>query len=282
VLNELLAQTYDHTVVIFTRGHVLPGFIQFNKLGQMNLYGIETTADGRAVIDYGKTSSISGEIRVLDAQQFMMVELFKNEINDFQGLYGEMLKTMALYGFSTDEFKALELSASSGKTDDILNASLLGFGRSNVAAGDIVRSTFDTQLNTMFQKVETPITTVAAAPEGAIEGSPIEWAKTAEKRCEELYSAFYFYQTAEETKYRFYQYYCSDLGKNEHCENYNESKDYQVALLSRWLEKKCLRDNRDSELISLKDYVATKGGRYYIVPPPPSELKFGDKTLVEE
>ena len=150
-LNELSSQTHKNKVVIFQSGHVLPGFISIEK-NKIMLYGIETTAAGKALIHFGETNKIQGEIRVFDAHQFMLMQLLKNEISNFTEVYKQMLSTVSIYGFNTDNFKILdENNLKQRGNNNLLNLTLFGFGSSNAQSGDIIRESFDIQYNKMFQ-----------------------------------------------------------------------------------------------------------------------------------
>ena len=136
VLNELTKDPYKHTVVIFTKGHVLAGYIKVENDKKI-LIGIESTATGKALVNYGETKDIAGEIRVLDAKQFMLIELVKDHISDFEGLYSQMLKTMSdRYGCKTENFMPLDRKEKSPSDAKVLNSTPLGFGKSEVESGD--------------------------------------------------------------------------------------------------------------------------------------------------
>ena len=63
-------------VVIFEPGHVLPGYVIDTGKGY-RLYGVETTVGGKAVVDFGPTRAINQPIRVLDANDFLVIEIFE-------------------------------------------------------------------------------------------------------------------------------------------------------------------------------------------------------------
>lgn len=70
----------NHRVVIYEPGHVLPGYVLKQESG-WRLYGIETTASGEGIVDFGPTKEISEAIRVVDANDFMVIEVIKSQLN---------------------------------------------------------------------------------------------------------------------------------------------------------------------------------------------------------
>lgn len=150
ILNELRTETnenFKNTVVIFTDGHIRAGYIEM-KDGALYLKGIETTATGKAVVNFGLTTEIAGRIRVFDARQFLVAELLRGEIANTKELYNQMLKTVERYGFQTSKFHPFDESAATNSKD--FNRTLFGFGTANVPAGDLERTFFDEQDNTDF------------------------------------------------------------------------------------------------------------------------------------
>lgn len=154
LMNELSNNPFENTVVIFTSGHVLPGYIE-QKDGRLVLKGIETTGSGKSIINYGETKNISGDIRVFDAKQFLLSELFKYDISDFENVYKQMLKSMERYGFKTDQFYGLELKGSGVVNSNQFNASNFVFGSSSAPSGDQSRAEFDEITNNDFRA--TPV-----------------------------------------------------------------------------------------------------------------------------
>lgn len=150
-LSELSVAPHAHKVVIFTSGHVLPGYIEM-VANEPHLVGVETTSAGKAVVRYGKTKSITGAIRVFDAHQFLFIELFKEDLTNFEHNFQILQTTMEKYGFKKE---ALRAYAKTGETtDQVLNASPLAFGKTNVPAGDQKRESFDQQENKDFRVIE--------------------------------------------------------------------------------------------------------------------------------
>lgn len=150
-LNERSLAPYKQKVVIFTSGHVLPGFIQLIN-GVPHLTGVESTASGKALVQFGETSKITGAIRVFDARQFLVMELYKDEITNFEHNYKIMQSTMEKYGFKPSELRALADGEHAG--DALLNSTRFGFGSATVAAGDIERESFDIRDNHLYRAAE--------------------------------------------------------------------------------------------------------------------------------
>ncbi len=195
ILDELRMLPQKHKVVIFKSGHVLPGFITI-KNNQMNLIGIETTASGKAQVDYGPTAQISGGIRVFDAHQFLLSELFKDEITNFSEIYKQMLDTSALYGFQVEKFESLSAQPQKqdANTRAALNSSPLGFGIARVQEGDIERQNFDELIDTSFlPQKEGPLI--------VSERSPVE----ENELLEEPVSGLWSYNDFKDSEYYFLQ-----------------------------------------------------------------------------
>lgn len=69
---------YDavHPVFIFEAGHILPGLMKREK-NDWRLMGIEMTAAGEGLRDYGLTRELSGSMRVSDMKSYL--DLFQND-----------------------------------------------------------------------------------------------------------------------------------------------------------------------------------------------------------
>lgn len=158
VLNEMQDLPMKNRVVIYTEGHVLPGYIMAHG---KNLYlvGIETTASGTATINYGVTSDIGGEIRVYDAHQAMLVEIFKDSIQNYPEVVAQMQNTMKLYGFKPEQMKPVVFSNYDTNNERVLNSAMLGFGVSGETGGDKARKEISNVSNMNFrmsQKSKVP------------------------------------------------------------------------------------------------------------------------------
>lgn len=148
-INELSEKAFKNTVVIFTAGHVLPGYIE-QKGSELYLKGIESTAEGRAIINYRQTKDIKGDIRVFDAKQFLLAELLKDETANARDLYNQMLKSVKRYGVNTENFMPLDDSKSTSSNTQ-LNSTMFAFGTANVPSGDQTREVFEEQDNTNYR-----------------------------------------------------------------------------------------------------------------------------------
>lgn len=152
-LNSLRNAPTDNLVFIYETGHVLPGYIVVEN-NEMVLKGIEMTAAGRAEINYGPTANIAGEIRVLDAKQVMLVELFRDSEFDWDSTVKSMLETVQAYGFKTEEMKSFETKVAKVDTvfsSDQLNSTFFGFGE--VDAKPKQRTSIDKMDKLIYQKV---------------------------------------------------------------------------------------------------------------------------------
>lgn len=152
-LNSLRNAPTDNLVFIYETGHVLPGYIVVEN-NEMVLKGIEMTAAGRAEINYGPTANIAGDIRVLDAKQVMLVELFRDSEFDWDSTVKSMLETVQAYGFKTEEMKSFETKVAKVDTvfsSDQLNSTFFGFGE--VDAKPKPRTSIDKMDKLIYQKV---------------------------------------------------------------------------------------------------------------------------------
>lgn len=141
VMNELSANPANNMVVIFQEGHVLPGYV-VKKDNAYVLYGLETTAAGTAIIKFGDTSKVSGDIRVFDARQFLLSEALRPlQLENFDEVYTQMLESMKKFGFDPTKFKSKGYVSGANSTG-ALNETPFGFGVLNVSSGDSVRPSF--------------------------------------------------------------------------------------------------------------------------------------------
>ena len=139
-LTELAGMTETPRFAIFTAGHILPGVLSADG---KELLGIETTAKGQGLVNFGPVQEISDEIRVVDLYQFLPVELLKSEISNFSDILIAGQNSLKKYGFSTENLYAISAAADGrerpGDSVDILNATPFGFGDSTVPPGDRIR-----------------------------------------------------------------------------------------------------------------------------------------------
>jgi hypothetical protein len=70
-------------VIIFEPGHVLPGFMVKVK-NRWRLYGVEMTVSGRGMMDFGWTDEIKLPIRVVDANHWIVTEIFQEDLDPKQ------------------------------------------------------------------------------------------------------------------------------------------------------------------------------------------------------
>lgn len=130
-------------VVIYESGHVLPGYLQ--KVGEeWHLIGIETAVEGTGRVLYGEVNhAMQNEdrmIRVVDAQLFALVELYKFDADDILDMANQALvQTAAKYGIREPSLLVRERfkrQVDYGK----LAWSPFSFGNPDVGQGDRVRA----------------------------------------------------------------------------------------------------------------------------------------------
>ncbi len=163
-------------VVIYESGHVLPGYIA-QRGGDYRLFGVESTAEGTALIDYGFTNEVHEKVphalRVVLMNDFLVIEALKDK------LLLDVDTGKALIDIATDKLKTYKLNvakleerindpihfgevvpaansnskketvitADSVKTafagGRVLNESPFGFGKANEDGTDKVRTKID-------------------------------------------------------------------------------------------------------------------------------------------
>lgn len=148
-------------VVIFERGHVLPGFMQWQSSpsdegkypNPFTLFGIESTALGTATVNFVSDSE-NGEYLLVDAFWYILIEIFKNDLADSSSLVSKSL-------FYTEQTYALKVHRNIvGRIDQLdkevlskipnsftSNWSPFSFGVANVTKGNQER----THLNQIIQ-----------------------------------------------------------------------------------------------------------------------------------
>ncbi|MEW6057128.1 MAG: hypothetical protein AB1540_10990 [Bdellovibrionota bacterium] len=144
-------------VVIHAPGHILPGFLVKESDLKWRLYGIETTVNGRGIVDYGATAELDSPIRVVDANDFLITEVFRKHLEptkievfaqsvlkstaDRFAIPLEKLeaKIQALQGSQVKSSKPYAQAvyvAESGKWEgQKINSTLFGFGRADIPEG---------------------------------------------------------------------------------------------------------------------------------------------------
>lgn len=149
VMRQMNAQDFlrQNMVMIFTPGHVLPGFMVAEG-DSFRLVGVETTVSGKGRVDFGLAKDLKGAIRVVDAEAFVQVEALAEALpNEAEVRDWAILKTAKLYGIPLEttepSAKAVGGNDSSDPTTKI-NASMFAFGTpSNSTSGDRVRNSAD-------------------------------------------------------------------------------------------------------------------------------------------
>lgn len=159
VLNQVLARKLlgrdefqnQNPVIIFESGHVLPGYMEPKIGGGWHLHGIETTSLGAAEVTYGDTTKLNRDIRVIDAKDWILSELFEDCMAKPKEFADEVLaRTAKGYGIplavtekAIHDKHAPNTNMTVGALKGAaLNASIFGFGTSNPSAGRVARGHF--------------------------------------------------------------------------------------------------------------------------------------------
>ncbi len=128
----------ENYVVVFTKGHVQPA--QFIRIGDTwNLFAVEATSAGDAIHNLGRGSSLNGCMRVIDADSYMVAELFKGKLQKSakSALVSNLeIQTAKKYNIDLEKTNATCARGVGSASSDDDSDELFGFGTSNVPAGD--------------------------------------------------------------------------------------------------------------------------------------------------
>lgn len=128
-----------HEVVIFTYGHVLPGYMVKTADGY-SLMGIETTISGGGRISYGLAKNLGSNTKVVDAELFALTEIYADEIANPSEVANAIVQATAKkYGIPLTDGYAPSSSADVNQTRQ-LNQSIFAFGTADVSPVDKERS----------------------------------------------------------------------------------------------------------------------------------------------
>lgn len=146
---------------IFVKGHVLPGFARRNyKTNEFEIFGIEATAKGEALMIFGRAVDLGNEnrppMRIFMAKSFSKLELMKFSGSSREDIQAETLSSLQeaaeRYQLPLEEmeekireegFGDEGLNDSMGESVDDLNSSPWGFGAVDTPAGDQDRMPLD-------------------------------------------------------------------------------------------------------------------------------------------
>lgn len=99
-------------VMIHEPGHVLPGIIKMTDQGAV-LEGIETTAAGEAIIEYGLLDRYNECLQVVDSNHYFVAKIFEKDITNPNEVKQKSLEfTGSKYGFDFKRLQALCPTAS--------------------------------------------------------------------------------------------------------------------------------------------------------------------------
>lgn len=104
-------------VMVMQNGHITPGFLIPARREQRgpntinfyqpkwNLIGIETTSKGLGFLQFGDPDSFNGQLQIIDADEFLMIELFKSYLsNPVRAVKGALNRTCRKYDLNCQRF----------------------------------------------------------------------------------------------------------------------------------------------------------------------------------
>ncbi len=137
----------NNIVIIFTPGHMLPGFVTAQEDGTFHLTGVETTTPGFSLKNFGPTTEVAGEVRVFDAQRAITLHVLGQHLGNWPDYLEDMQKQMESVGFKRENLLPIDPSflVQTVNTDEVLSPFYpLAFGEATrEGAGDIPRESFD-------------------------------------------------------------------------------------------------------------------------------------------
>ena len=134
-----------HLAVIFSNGHIQPGYFKRDSRGDWTLQRIETTATSVQPQDLGPTSRLGmrGPLRIIMVDDYLRMEADRANGLPRERILSEQLpealaRVQADFGVPVDELERLirERASISGKVDENDRDSLLGFGKVDVPPED--------------------------------------------------------------------------------------------------------------------------------------------------
>ncbi len=143
----------DNGVVIFEKGHVLPGYMVWTGKDNYDLIGIEMTVRGRAEKKYGSVKNLS-DVRVVESNIYLVTQIFESKITNVLEVFKNgLVLTAKKYGIPLDKIEESipdpllrldykDLPQESNLTlrlrlSDSLSSSLFSFGYSDIPDGDL-------------------------------------------------------------------------------------------------------------------------------------------------
>lgn len=187
-LNQLLTRmrlnqdqfVAGNQVVILEPGHVLPGFMS-RVQDEWHLFGLETTVKGDGLIYFGPAKGLTGPIRVVDANDFAVFEIFKDHLSDPPNTVRQALETASKrYDIRLDQLETKVSTVESGEDGQellhrTLNASPLAFGTPDgLPASPVARSSAPSRQDRGFG-FATPTQLMASGPEFLVRNAETAW-----------------------------------------------------------------------------------------------------------
>lgn len=145
-LNQIIARkvlsrdtfNQQNPVIVYEAGHILPGYLVKEESGDYHLYGIETTAEGPAKIDFGLAKDLNHRLNIVDANDWLVTELFQDCIDqtNLEGMAALMIdKTAKKYGIDREK--------TDPKSAAVEGSSPFAFGEPKATEGNLERNHID-------------------------------------------------------------------------------------------------------------------------------------------
>lgn len=104
LINELRKNPAKNMIVVLTLDKIQPAYIySYGYSKDLFVKAIETTKAGPAKINYGRTSTLKGDIAVFDAHQYLLINLIEDYISNYESVFSQMQKTMEKYGVDSSK-----------------------------------------------------------------------------------------------------------------------------------------------------------------------------------
>jgi len=149
VLSATHQANVSNLVVIFRSGHMLPG-VMVKAKGGYQLQGIETTANGEALVDYGPAAKIDTNQIVVSADDYLISKALEGVIANVpqfkQAVIDRAIKRFGLPKPTVVDGETVvgsngQITYSYGGVS-LANASIFAFGVPSAPFGDLERPTF--------------------------------------------------------------------------------------------------------------------------------------------
>ncbi len=172
----------SHSVAIYESGHILPGYL-VQKEGKWHLVGIETAVTNKGRVLYGPLEDAlkARLLRIVDAELWAVVELFKFEADNLVDLANQALKLTAEKYSIADPAYLVESRFRREADYSKLAWSPFSFGNPDIGVGDRSRASFEEAPRSELPRAN-PNTTVLH------KSAPVQ--KIPDSKSEETFDAF--------------------------------------------------------------------------------------------